>query len=926
MTRFLLFLFFIASCTHFSAQIITTNPSIATSDQPVVVTFYADRGTGGLKNFIGDVYAHTGVITNKSTSDSDWRYAKANWQTNKPECKLTRVSANVYTLSVSPSVREFYGVPEGEEILKMAIVFRSSDGSNEGKESGGKDIFVQVYKSELTVSFEQPAKEFFYVKPSESVNVKVNALFNDDISLYLDNNLIATESSSTLNHVFIAPTGGRHELKAVATAGSKRAEVNSVFVVAAPTVTEPIPLVDYRRGFNRISDSEGILVLFAPYKNMVYAAGDFNDWQPDGNYQMKREGSYYWIRLQNLDPEKEYAYQYWIDGDIRIADPYTNKILDPWNDKYIPESVYPNLKPYPSGKTDNLVSVLSTKISDFQWKSNLFESPKTKELVIYELLIRDFTAKKDINTVTDSIGYLKQLGVNAIELMPFNEFEGNDSWGYNPSLYFAPDKAYGTADDYKRFVDVCHQNGIAVIMDMVLNHSFGQSPLVQMYMDSSKPSGNNPWYNREHNMKNPDAQWGFDFNHESSHTQELVDSVCSFWMSEFRIDGFRFDFTKGFTNTPYPATNGDIWASSYDASRIRILKRMTDQIWKRKADAIVIFEHLSDNVEEAELANHGILLWGNLNHSYNQSTMGFGDGSDFSWGAWNRRPGWNKPNLISYMESHDEERLMYKNLMYGKVNGDYSAREMTTALRRMEAAAVLYFAIPGPKMIWQFGEMGYDVSIDQGGRTSPKPPKWNYLSVPARKQLFDVYSNLIRLKKSEAAFSTDNFSVDAASLVKRISIDHPDGDIRIVANFDTKSNPVQPRFSQTGWWYDHFKGDSLLVSNLDMTIYSGPGAYHLFSQKKMEGFRVITSSKPDATITDKMVLFPNPATDIVYVSTGSNSPKMIRVTTLAGDHLIVRPTSNETEQISVGNLSAGVYLIQVDQSGKPMVWKKLIKR
>src|SRR5690554_7605996 len=109
--------------------------------------------------------------------------------------------------------------------------------------------------------------------------------------------------------------------------------------------------------------------------------------------------------------------------------------------------------------------------------------PEVDKLVVYELLIRYFTNNGDIKTVTDTLDYLQRLGVNAIELMPFNEFEGNDSWGYNPSFYFAADKAYGTLNDYKEFVDECHARGIAVLMDMVLNHSYGQSAFAQMYLE-----------------------------------------------------------------------------------------------------------------------------------------------------------------------------------------------------------------------------------------------------------------------------------------------------------------------------------------------------------------------------------------------------------------------------------------------------------
>jgi len=113
------------------------------------------------------------------------------------------------------------------------------------------------------------------------------------------------------------------------------------------------------------------------------------------------------------------------------------------------------------------------------------------------LLVRDFVAAQNWQTVKDSVAYLKKLGVNAIEVMPFNEFEGNNSWGYNPDFYFAPDKAYGTETALKEFIDECHLQGIAVIMDMVMNHAFGSSPTVQMYWNSAlnRPAANNPWHN-----------------------------------------------------------------------------------------------------------------------------------------------------------------------------------------------------------------------------------------------------------------------------------------------------------------------------------------------------------------------------------------------------------------------------------------------
>lgn len=926
MKLFLLSLILSITFMQVSAQVVTPDPAIPTDDKPVTITFYADRGSAGLKNFTGDVYAHTGLITEKSTGDNNWLYDKAKWEENKPECLMTRISTNVYTITISPSIRAFYGVPAGEKILKMGFVFRNSDGSKTGKETGDKDIFVQVYEPTLSVAFAKPEKSFFYVNPGETIPVVANAAFNETIELYLNEELIASATAQTLSHELIAPASGKHTIKVLAKAEGKSVEKEATFVVKTPTVVEPIPMTDFRRGFNRINNSEGLLVLFAPYKSTVYVAGDFNNWQPDNAFQMKKQGDYFWLQLSNLDHTQEYAYQFWIDSDVRVADPYTNKVLDPWNDQYIPATTYPNLLPYPTGKTENLVSVLTTNEELYQWQVANFKAPEREKLVIYELLIRDFTANKNIKTVTDTLGYLKRLGVNAIELMPFNEFEGNDSWGYNPSLYFAPDKAYGTPSDYKHFIDECHKNGIAVIMDMVLNHSYGQSPLAQMYLEGGKPSAINPWYNREHNMKNPDAQWGYDFNHESRHTQELVDSICSFWMKEYKIDGFRFDFTKGFTNTPYPASSGDIWASSYDAARIRILKRMSDEIWKRKQDAIIIFEHLSDNKEEAELANYGIMLWGNMVHSYNQATMGYAEGSDLSWGAYTNRPEWIQPNLVSYMESHDEERLMYKNLQYGKTEGNYSTADQATALRRMEAAAALFFTVPGPKMVWQFGERGYDVSINYNGRTGQKPPKWDYMKDPNRKHLFDVYSNLIHLKKTVPAFSTTDFTMETGGIVKRIALNHPDGDIRVIANFDTKENYIKPIFSQTGWWFDHFRGDSVLVSDKEMSFYSAPGAYHLFSQKKLEGFSIITGVDEEPEMNTEVRLYPNPASAVLNIQTETPGSKTASVYNLSGGLVLKTSIDDGREQISIAHLPAGIYLLKLEMQGYPPFVRQFIKK
>ena len=592
------------------------------------------------------------------------------------------------------------------------------------------------------------------------------------------------------------------------------------------------PALPFRDGITRISDDSLAFVLFAPNKQTVYLIGDFTDWEVSEAYKLQKAGDRFWIKIGNLDKDREYICQYLIDDKIRVADPYAYKVSDP-NDKYISAEAYPNLIAYPTGKTTQIAMTVTTKPDSYVWKTPNFSVSDTRNLTIYELLIRDFTAQGTVNGVREKLHYLKELGVNAIELMPFNEFEGNDSWGYNPSFYFATDKAYGTSADYKELIDECHANGIAVIMDMVLNHSYGQSPMVRMYQSGSMVTADNPWYNVKSNFANPDAQWGYDFNHESPHTQAFVDRVCAYWLEEYKVDGFRFDFTKGFSNTPYPAA-GDSWGSAYDAARVKNLMRIYDELKKRNTNAIFICEHLADNSEEKVLADYGMLLWGNLNYNMNEATMGWGEelsgGSrkgDISWGSYRQR-GWAKPNLVAYMESHDEERLMFKNIQYGRVYEAYSVKEIPAGLQRNAAAAVMLLALPGPKMIWQFGELGYDVSINSGGRLGKKPPRWEYYDQPERKALFDVYAKMIDLRKSRSVFSTSDYSIDLTNHFKTVVLKSANETAVAMANFDVKAQTKNVNFTKAGSWKDYFSGSEITTGAAAESVTLAPGEYRLY--------------------------------------------------------------------------------------------------
>ncbi len=844
---------------NLTAQVVTTIPTFPTADlDSVIVIFDATQGNGGLANVPPPVYAHTGVITNLSTSPSDWKYVIANWSTNTEKALMTPLGNNLYRLVLKPTIRDFYNVPQSETILKLAFVFRNSDGSKTGRESDGGDIFHDVYPPGLNINIQSPVNGSIY-ELNQTVNIQAHSNIADSMFIFVNSNLVAWGEGNDIGHSLVASIPGIQWIRVTAKKDDETTTDSVYFFARGASPVAPLPSGAVN-GINYINENTVTLVLHDPpaLKQYVFVIGDFNNWMVQEEYYMNRtpDGKHYWLTINNLQPGQEYIYQYYIDGELRLADPYCEKISDPWNDKWIPASNYPNLIPYPEGKTTGVASVLQTAQNPYTWEIQQFIAPPKEKLVIYELHIRDFLASRDIKHLIDTLDYLENLGVNAIELMPISEFEGNDSWGYNPAFYFATDKAYGRKQDYQKFIDECHKRGIAVIIDIVFNHSYGLSPLVQMYFDPSagqwgQPSAANPWYNQV--CPHEPWCWGYDFNHLSVYTQDFIDRANSFWLTEFKADGFRFDFTKGFTNVQ---SGGQGW--NYDPVRISVLKRMADKIWEVNPSAYVILEHFTDNSEEKVLAEYGMMIWGNHHGTYRDAIRASNPSSNFDWISYKLR-NWSVPHLVGYMESHDEERQMYENLQNGNTsNPAHNIRTLPIALKRMELAAMFFYPVPGPKMLWQFGEIGYDVSIEYNGRVGAKPVKWEYYSDYRRRYLYDLSAMLINLKKDEPVFSTSDFSLNLSGPGKSIRLNHESMNVVIGGNFAVQTANVTPGFPHTGWWYDYLKGDSINVFDVNLSISMQPGEYRLFTDKRLAvpqiGTGIFEPGKP-ANSTRMQVLF-----------------------------------------------------------------------
>jgi glycosidase len=860
------------TCTSYTqAQVVTLAPAFATSNDTVTVTFDASQGNAELLG-VAIVYAHTGIITSKSTSSSDWRYVQGNWGTDDAKVKMTSIGNNKFTLKYH--IRTFYSLPQNETGLKLAFVFRNLDGSKVGRASDGGDIFLDLSQGGYTVLFKQPITPMV-VKQTDTVIVVANASTKGALTLSKN----GMQLQALPNDSVIAYYGsgnslglGKH-LFTVKGTHNTETSVDTTYInvrPAAPNVgVIPAGMKD---GINYINDSTVTLVIYAPGKSYIYVLGDFNNWQFDNAYFMRRnpESTKFWITITGLTPQKEYGFQYVIDDEqLRVADIYADKLLDPWNDGTIPAITYPNLKPYPANYTTQVVSVLQTAQTPFVWQhSQNYVRPKTDQLVVYELLIRDFIGRHDYQTLQDTLSYLKRLGINAIELMPITEFEGNESWGYNISFYFASDKYYGTKTQLKTLIDECHKQGFAVIMDMVLNHSFGQSPMVRMYFDPSagqygQPTANNPWFNQTD--KHPYGV-GYDFNHESMATQHFVDTVINYWLTEYNIDGFRFDLSKGFTqkNT---GTDVNAWGA-YDQSRINIWKRILDKERAYDSSAYMILEHFADNSEEKVLASYGFMLWGNLNYNFNEATMGYASTSDLKGGDYKVR-GWANPLVMAYAESHDEERLQFKNSSFGNTNNPaYSVKDTTIGLERLEAAMCMFLPLRGPKMIWQFGELGYDYSIDYNGRIGNKPIRWDYQNDSRRKRIYEVVSTLAKLKTEDDSLSTDNYSYGAGpTAVKTLVINSGTTKASVIANFGVTAATVTIQFPTAGTWYDVFGKDSITLTTNQLQDTLAPGEYKFYINK------YVSTNYPTAVAETAIdwsgtTVFPNPATAAFSIKTG----------------------------------------------------------
>jgi 1,4-alpha-glucan branching enzyme len=738
-------------------------------------------------------------------------------------------------------------------------------------------------------------------------------------------------------------------------------------IVTPPSVSLAIP-PGKQDGINYDPNdpTKAILVLDAPGKDYVYVAGSFNNWQPNASYSMRKDvsSSKFWLELIGLTPGVDYSYQYWVVDNtpvanspvlVKTADPYSTLVLSSFDDPFTSPTVYPNLPPFPvaSGQ-EREVTVLKTGQTPYPWSAATtnFVKPSKDALVVYEVLVRDFDTNRSYQNLINKIDYFKNLKINAIELMPIMEFDGNESWGYNTGFHLANDKAYGPADKLKEFIDLCHQNGIAVILDVALNHAFGRNPMNRMWMNDPDgdgwggPSSDNPYFNV---IGTHSYGVGNDFNHSQPRTKNYVKRVVKHWIEEYKIDGFRWDLTKGFTQN---CTGSDACTNGYQQDRVDVLKEYADYSWSLDPTHYVIFEHLGIDSEEQQWANHrinetpskGVMMWGKMTDQYNQLSMGFNSSNDITRMG-HVAHGFSGKRNIGYAESHDEERLMYKNVTFGNnTNASHNVRTLNTALSRMSALGAVSLLVPGPKMIWHFGELGWDSSIytcangtlntntdatagdcklDNKPQVQWQNGSW-LLNSTARAKIYNDWSKMINLKKSEPVFS-GNYAINSGTTLTPKVYIFDDAipitqlkNVVVLSNFNVNATDVVPNFPYTGIWYDLMDNSTINVTDVAAPINIAAGQFKIYGNKAPTNL-----ANEAFEFKNNLSLSPNPTSN--YFTISGNTSKVL-IYSITGQLVKTFEKQTSEYQFSINELNKGIYFIKTIDDNNREKTIKLIKQ
>lgn len=525
--------------------------------------------------------------------------------------------------------------------------------------------------------------------------------------------------------------------------------------------------------------------VWAPFANSVNVAGQFNSWSST-NASMFNEGNGFWsMDHRNANPGQQYKYV------IRNG----NQVL--WRNDPREEQI------------TNSVGDSVIFDDEFAWTDGQFDMPDWNSLVCYELHLGTFNdqpggAPGTFATAIQRLDHLRDLGVNAIKLMPVNEFAGDFSWGYNPGYPFSVESAYGGPKELKRFVNEAHSRGIAVMMDLVHNH-WGPSDMDLWRFDGwSQGNFGGIYFYQDNRSATPWGDTRPDFGRPEVR-QYIRDNVLQ-WLEDFHIDGIRFDSTLNIRNTN-TGSNPDGWG---------LLRWINDEVDVRQPWKIMIAEDLQSDPAITRATSQG------------------GAGFDAQWSA-----GFVHPVRAVLETVSDPDRNMFsiRDSILQNYNGSPFQRVIYTeshdevangrqrvpeaiwpgnaaswaSQKRSTMGAALVMTAPGIPMIFQGQEI-----LEDGWFSDQDPVDWSKATTHAGILL--MYTDLIKLRRNWfnntrglRGNSTNVLHVNNSDKVVAFHRWDQGGggdDVLIVANFsgNAKTN-YRIGLPRTGLWRVRFNSD-----------------------------------------------------------------------------------------------------------------------
>ncbi len=502
-------------------------------------------------------------------------------------------------------------------------------------------------------------------------------------------------------------------------------------------------------------DGQVTFALFAPGKKQVALAGSFNQWSTTANPMQPTDSGLWWATIKL--PKGSHPYQFVVDGDLWIGDPYAREVT--WDDK-------------------GAKGVVRVGEAPYQWSDDGFYPRPLEDLIIYEVHTGDFTREGTFEALRQKLDYLQELGINAIELMPINEFPMDRSWGYNPTYFFAPERAYGEPDDLKRLIDEAHQRGIAVILDMVFNHTQQDSPLNQLW-----PYEENPYFKGS----NP---WGMpDFNHFSDVTKTFFRDVQDYWLREFHVDGFRYDATAYIESDVMNGIGFFTWAARQTKPEVYLISEHLPQEpwWVHNTEMDSQWHDTFHDVMKAQLREgpyEGGHEWGDLD--------------EVERALFYAADGYSHPSqVINFTSSHDEQRVVHEALSNPYLNEEIAFRKAKLGMATVIGAA-------GVPMLYS----GEEIGMNRERSTDEVKFEWERLGQDgAAQDLLHHWQRLTWLRNTHPALRSPNYATLAKfGPEKAIAFQRwaDNGDVVVVIlNFSNETFHVAVPFPIPGIWHEY---------------------------------------------------------------------------------------------------------------------------